>query len=323
MFTLDLWAVHISDGVLTGPTLAGGYAVAGLLTLLACWRVREEEIPRIAILTAAFFLASSIHVRLGPTSVHLLLSGLVGVVLGWRAPLAILSGVTLQALLLNHGGLTTIGVNAATEMLPALAAAGLCPLLLAATRQSHPWLRSSLVAAGALLWGGCLALGVGVLLTNPLAGLIRISSESGLVLAVDSLEPALRIALHPAVLACVAGFVVACLLGERRVALAVEFPAGAFVGVFAVIATTLLTGLVLVCDGAERWSSFATVVFLTHLPLALVEGLILGTTVGFLARVKPEMLRGVTAAPPFQLPTMADETCPIVETAAPAVAGRT
>ncbi|HZY88254.1 MAG TPA: energy-coupling factor ABC transporter permease, partial [Gemmataceae bacterium] len=84
---IPLWAVHISDGVLTWPWWAGGFAVAGLLALLASWRVRDEEIPRIAVLTAAFFVASLIHVRVGPTSVHLLLNGLVGVVLGRRAPL--------------------------------------------------------------------------------------------------------------------------------------------------------------------------------------------------------------------------------------------
>src|SRR5262245_12046063 len=156
----SLWAVHIADGILDWPWLLAGFAVAGLLTLLACWRVREEEVPRIAILTAAFFVASSIHVKVGPSSVHLLLGGLVGVVLGWRAPLAILIGVTLQALLIPHGGLTTIGVNATTEMLPALAAGALFPLLHAAVR---PAPRSLVVAAGALLWGVCLAAGVAVL----------------------------------------------------------------------------------------------------------------------------------------------------------------
>src|SRR5690348_15496624 len=88
--------VHISDGILSFPWLAGGFVVAGLLALLAAYRVRDEEIPRIALLSAAFFIGSLIHVRLGPTSVHLLLNGLVGVILGRRAPLAILIGLGLQ-----------------------------------------------------------------------------------------------------------------------------------------------------------------------------------------------------------------------------------
>src|SRR6516225_7841330 len=125
-----LWAVHISDGVLSAPWLAAGFLVAGLLALAASYRVRDEEIPRIALLSAAFFVASLMHLRLGPTSVHLLLNGLVGVVLGRRAPLAILIGLGLQAALLGHGGFSTIGINACVLTLPALAASGFFAALL-------------------------------------------------------------------------------------------------------------------------------------------------------------------------------------------------
>src|SRR5207237_10407257 len=111
-----------ADGGLPGPWWVGGCAAAGLLALLASWRGRDEELPRIAVLTAAFFVASLIHVRVGPTSVRLLLNGLVGVVLGRRAPLAILVGLALQAALLVHGGFTTVGVNACVLTLPALLA---------------------------------------------------------------------------------------------------------------------------------------------------------------------------------------------------------
>ena len=106
-----LFAVHISDGVLQTTWLAGGFVVAVCLAVVGCWRVRDEEIPRIALLTAAFFVASSIHIRIGVTSWHLLLNGLVGVMLGRRAALAIPVGLTLQYFLLMHGGFYTIGVN--------------------------------------------------------------------------------------------------------------------------------------------------------------------------------------------------------------------
>ena len=117
-----LWAVHIADGMLSPVWLLAGFVVAGALALLASCRVRDEEIPRIALLSAAFFVASSIHVNIGPSSAHLLLNGLVGIILGWRAPLAILLGISLQAILIQHGGLWTIGVNTCTEALPALLA---------------------------------------------------------------------------------------------------------------------------------------------------------------------------------------------------------
>ena len=122
MLESPLWAMHISDGLLTWPWLAGGFAVAGILALFAAWRIRDEEIPQTALLTAAFFVASSIHVRVPPTSVHLLLNGLVGVVLGRRAALAIPVGLFLQAALLGHGGFTTLGINSCIMVLPALLA---------------------------------------------------------------------------------------------------------------------------------------------------------------------------------------------------------
>src|SRR5262249_58340177 len=86
--------------------LAAGWVGLAILLALALWRVREEDIPRVGVLTAAFFVGSSIHIKLAvvPTSVHLILNGLVGVILGRRAPLAITIGLLLQYLLLAHGG---------------------------------------------------------------------------------------------------------------------------------------------------------------------------------------------------------------------------
>ena len=62
-------------------------------------RTSNEQIPEVAILASAFFVASLIHVPLGPTSVHLILNGLVGLILGWATFPAILVGLLLQALL--------------------------------------------------------------------------------------------------------------------------------------------------------------------------------------------------------------------------------
>lgn len=115
-----LWAVHISDGILEPPWLVGGYVLAAALAWLGSWRLRDEEIPRIAVMSSAFFVASSIHVPLVGTSIHLLLNGLVGVILGARATLAIPLALFLQAALLFHGGFTTLGVNACVMVLPAV-----------------------------------------------------------------------------------------------------------------------------------------------------------------------------------------------------------
>ena len=53
----------------------------------------------------------------------------------------------------------------------------------------------------------------------------------------------------------------------------------------------LLNCLVLLWGGQEDWHSLALLTFVAHLPIAVVEGVVLGFTVGFLVRVKPEMLR--------------------------------
>jgi cobalt/nickel transport system permease protein len=159
---MPLFAVHISDGALAWPWIAGGWVVLAALVLAATWRLREEMVPRIGVLTAAFFVGSSIHIKLAvlPTSVHLILNGLVGVVLGRRAPIAIAIGLALQYLLVAHGGQTTIGVNGCIVGIPALAA-GCCYPLLRQVRLS-PFSRGFLLGAGAA--AGAVALNFLVLL---------------------------------------------------------------------------------------------------------------------------------------------------------------
>lgn len=112
--------MHISDGVLQPQVWAGGYVVAAAIAAVTTRKMQPEDVPRIAITTSVFFVASLIHVPIGPTSVHLILNGLVGIILGPFAFISIFLGLTLQALLFQHGGITTIGVNALMMGLPAL-----------------------------------------------------------------------------------------------------------------------------------------------------------------------------------------------------------
>ncbi len=76
--------------------------------------------PKAAMLAAAFFVASSIQIPLPPASLHLVLSGLLGAVLGYHAFLAILIGLFFQALFLGHGGFSTLGINSIIIGVPAL-----------------------------------------------------------------------------------------------------------------------------------------------------------------------------------------------------------
>jgi cobalt/nickel transport system permease protein len=118
--------MHISEGVLSAPVLAGG-AVPALLALgWSLKRLPWEHIMSTGILSAAFFTASLIHIPIGPGSVHLILNGLLGAVLGAAAFPAIAAALLLQALLFNFGGLSTLGVNLCVMAGPAVLCGMLC-----------------------------------------------------------------------------------------------------------------------------------------------------------------------------------------------------
>ena len=201
-----LLAVHLSDGAIATPWLVGGFLGAAILLALANWKHTEEWVPRIGVLAAAFFVASSIHIKLAvlPTSVHLILNGLVGVILGRRAPLAITVGLALQYFLLAHGGITTLGLNACIVGIPAVLAGQLFPLLR-------------------------------------------------------------RAGVPP--------FALGCLLGSGAAGLSV-----------------MLNFLVLLAGGKDDWEVLARLVLIAHVPVVIVEGLLLGVVVRYVGKVKPEML---------------------------------
>jgi cobalt/nickel transport system permease protein len=72
-------------------------------------------------MSAALFVASLVHVPIGVVSAHLILNGLAGLLLGWAVIPAAFVALLLQAILFQHGGLTTLGVNTAALALPGLA----------------------------------------------------------------------------------------------------------------------------------------------------------------------------------------------------------
>jgi len=110
--------MHISEGVLSGPVLLSGAALAAAGTAVGLKKLDYDRIPQTAILSSAFFVASLVHVPIGPSSVHLILNGLLGLLLGWAAFPAILIALALQAVLFQFGGLTSLGVNTFNMALP-------------------------------------------------------------------------------------------------------------------------------------------------------------------------------------------------------------
>ena len=112
--------MHISEGVLSGPVLISGAALAAAGTAIGLKKLDYDHIAKAGILSAAFFVASLIHVPIGPSSAHLILNGLVGLLLGWAAFPAILVALVLQAMLFQFGGITALGVNTVIMALPAV-----------------------------------------------------------------------------------------------------------------------------------------------------------------------------------------------------------
>ncbi len=209
--------MHIAEGVLS-PAVLGAGALLGAAGV--AWGLRHtdgERIMEVGILSAAFFVGSLIHVPIGVTSAHLLLTGLLGVLLGWAAIPAILAALLLQALLFQYGGLTTLGVNTFTMGSSAVLAWYAWRLI----RRLWPGKTGQKVAA---FCGGALGVGIAALLT----------------------------------------------------ALALAFT-------------------------DEGFLTAAKILLAAHLPVMAAEGFITMVTVGFIARVRPEMLatgRARTAPPP-------------------------
>ncbi|MBO4302500.1 cobalt transporter CbiM [Methanosarcinaceae archaeon] len=120
--------MHISDGVLSLPLVSFGWAVTVIILCLSIMRfyrmdqnTRSASIPKIAVMTAAFFTASLVELPIGPTSAHLVLAGLTGVILGPFAFISIFIALFLQAALFHFGGFVSLGVNSMNM--------GLCALL--------------------------------------------------------------------------------------------------------------------------------------------------------------------------------------------------
>jgi cobalt/nickel transport system permease protein len=197
-------SVHISEGVLSPAILGAGAALAACGTAIGLRRLDYDRLMTVAILAAAFFVGSLIHVPVGPASAHLILNGLVGVILGWAAFPAILVALILQSVLFQYGGITALGVNTFNMAFPAV----VCFFLL------RP------------------------LLTRP---------------------------------------------GSLRTL-------GAFCcGALSVAGAGLLTALSLAFTD-EGFLQAARLLFLAHIPVMIVEGIVTMLAVSFLAKVRPELL---------------------------------
>ncbi|RMD82171.1 MAG: cobalamin biosynthesis protein CbiM [Candidatus Dadabacteria bacterium] len=110
--------MHIPDGFIAPQVYLPAYGVAGVAWSWALRRVRsllrEETIPRLAVLTALSFVLMSVMIPLpGGTSAHATGVALLALAFGVQTAFLAVSLVLLvQALVLGAGGVTALPLNA-------------------------------------------------------------------------------------------------------------------------------------------------------------------------------------------------------------------
>lgn len=151
--------MHIAEGALTWPVLATGAVFSMIGVSLGLRQLSTERVPLAAMLAATFFIASLVHLPTGLSSVHLVLNGLCGLLLGWIAFPVILVGLSLQMLLFGFGGLTPLGVNTVIMAVPAVLCYYVFGHNLAQCNRRTLFLRGCGAGGGAILLGVALLCG--------------------------------------------------------------------------------------------------------------------------------------------------------------------
>jgi cobalt/nickel transport system permease protein len=276
-----VFAVHLSDGVIAGPWLIAGWVLAAGLVAVASWHVRDSDVSRIGVLTAAFFVGTLIHLKLGAVSAHLLLNGLLGVILGVRAGLAIAVGLLLQALMFGHGGVTTLGVNVAVYAPPAMLAGLVCGPLRHSGVVRIPAFRFVIVFIAAFVLLSTVVLA---------AQWLHVAMTSGRDhFPADPYEWWLT---YPAVMVATAFGAAGAASAERWIESDPEFAVGLLLGGATAYATVGLNVMWLAVAGIPAVRPMAGVALFANLPVVLVEAVCVGFVVAFLAKVRPEWVGG-------------------------------
>ena len=103
--------MHISEGILSGGVLAMGWAGTAAGVSFGLKKTDPDKIIQTALISSAFFLASLVNVRIGPSSSHLTLLAPMGLILGHAVFPAVIVALLLQALLFGFGGILVLGAN--------------------------------------------------------------------------------------------------------------------------------------------------------------------------------------------------------------------
>lgn len=170
--------MHIVDGALSAPVLAGGAVLAVVGIFIGLKKMDYDQLPLVGVLASVFFIASYIHLPLGFSSVHLIMNGLLGILLGWVAFPALLVALLLQVIFFGFGGLLVLGVNTLNIALPAVFMYYLC----------YRGIRHDNVKVAAL-WGAIGGAGAIIITSIMVSFSLALSGES-FVLAAKAVLPA-------------------------------------------------------------------------------------------------------------------------------------
>ena len=149
--------MHISEGVLSGTALAIGWAGSITCTAIGLKKTDMTKIVRTALLSSAFFLASLVNIRIGPSSTHLSLLAPMGLILGWSSFPAMLIALFLQAILFHFGGLLVLGANTFIMGLPALMVNIIFGRMVRGENKIFSGLMAFIAGFLAIIMGACLA----------------------------------------------------------------------------------------------------------------------------------------------------------------------
>ena len=176
--------MHISEGVLTVPVLLAGAGGAMLGLAVGLRHMDVQEIPRVALLTAAFFVASLVHIPIGPSNAHLVLNGILGILLGWTAFPAIFIGLFFQAVLFQFGGFTTLGINTLNMAVPSVVIGALARPALRSNSGIFSLVMAGIAGAGAIIMSAAMVAGSLSLSGDPFVPVSRLIFAAHIPIAI-------------------------------------------------------------------------------------------------------------------------------------------
>ena len=248
--------IHIPDGVLPLWLVLGGWLLTAALVGLAAYRLRGDtsrSVPLLGVMAAVMLVGMSTEIV--PIAYHLNLSVLAGIVLGPAYGILAALIVSLILAMFGHGGITVVGLNTLVVGFETALGHYLFRVLLAGARRfrTSPALAAGLTTGLTLLTSTLLLIGI----------VWASGADPGRARDTGALDPGTLTFANPFDAGLVSNRVI------TRESEGGAAPGGGF-GIAIFAEAVLLLGLI-------GW---------------VLEGAITGAIVGFVDRVRPDLVRG-------------------------------